>query len=346
MTEKKRLSYIDVAKGIAMVLVLFGHCRYCPLQLKVWLYSFHMPLFFSLSGLTFSIGKGSFKEFFVKKSKGFLIPYAMLSLAMWTLIYPSRIIQGGLELGYLKALAGIALGYRHTEYYFTMWFILALFIAELVLFFVVKLIENKKLWQKNIIILLCIVLFPALGFLIIRYVDGFIWSLDLAPFAFAFLAFGYLIKLNTDLFKKVSKIYLIPIPLLINLATAYQNYTESGYFVDLYYGKVGNIFYYTLASLSGTMFVLSLCYIIKKCAILEYIGKNTLVFYAFQNSLVIPFSMKITEYLFKAFNLENNKAVMFVIVMAISIVLLSAMSEIINRYMPFLLGKKLSEKTR
>ena len=55
---KTRVNWIDYAKAIAMVLVIFGHIatRNC---LKDWIYSFHMPLFFSLSGITLKISGGA-----------------------------------------------------------------------------------------------------------------------------------------------------------------------------------------------------------------------------------------------------------------------------------------------
>ena len=339
MAEKKRLHYIDIAKGIAMLLVLFGHCSYCPTQMKVWLYSFHMPLFFALSGMTFSVGNGGFKEFFVKKSKGFLLPYVLLSVMLWTLIYPSRIILDGFKLKYLKTFVGILIGFRHTEFYFTMWFILALYVAEILLYCIVKMIHNKKLWQKNLILLAAFLLCIAVGYAVILRVDGFVWSLDLAAFALAFLICGYLLKLNHELFSKLSKLYILPLLLICNLGFAYLNYVESGYMVDLYYGKVGNILYYAAGSVFGLWFTVALCFVIKKCRPLEYIGKNSLIFYAFQNSLVIPFCKQLTEYGFRAFQLEFNRPVMFVIIMILSIIVLSVMTEIINRYMPFVLGK-------
>lgn len=44
---KERVEYIDVARGIAMLLVILGHCHQtvdCTLILIIL--SFHMPLFF------------------------------------------------------------------------------------------------------------------------------------------------------------------------------------------------------------------------------------------------------------------------------------------------------------
>ncbi len=44
-----RLQYIDVLKGIAIILVLIGH-RSVNEYVTVFIYMFHMPLFFFISG--------------------------------------------------------------------------------------------------------------------------------------------------------------------------------------------------------------------------------------------------------------------------------------------------------
>lgn len=47
---KKRINWIDALKGFGILLVIVGHSG-CPAWLLHWLYIFHMPLFFMLSGL-------------------------------------------------------------------------------------------------------------------------------------------------------------------------------------------------------------------------------------------------------------------------------------------------------
>ena len=60
----KRIEWIDMAKGIGIILVIMGHISFRPESLNVWLCSFHMPLFFFLSGLTYNSTKYSeFKLF-------------------------------------------------------------------------------------------------------------------------------------------------------------------------------------------------------------------------------------------------------------------------------------------
>ena len=59
MSGSKRIEWIDVAKGVGIVLVSFGHLRNSDGE-SVWLpaldapidaiYLFHMPLFFLLGG--------------------------------------------------------------------------------------------------------------------------------------------------------------------------------------------------------------------------------------------------------------------------------------------------------
>ena len=46
----KRIEWIDVAKGLGILSVILTHCYIPETLLKHYLYSFHMPLFFILSG--------------------------------------------------------------------------------------------------------------------------------------------------------------------------------------------------------------------------------------------------------------------------------------------------------
>lgn len=56
MDKIKRIDWIDVAKGVGIFLMVMGHTS-MPDAVNRWIYSFHMPLFFLLSGLVFNPGK-------------------------------------------------------------------------------------------------------------------------------------------------------------------------------------------------------------------------------------------------------------------------------------------------
>lgn len=54
--NNKRLDYLDVAKGIGILLVILGHCQLGRIgRAHSLIYSFHMPLFFFISGVCFLI---------------------------------------------------------------------------------------------------------------------------------------------------------------------------------------------------------------------------------------------------------------------------------------------------
>ena len=46
----KRLDYMDAVKGIGILLVVMGHNLQGIPALTSWIYSFHMPLFFIVTG--------------------------------------------------------------------------------------------------------------------------------------------------------------------------------------------------------------------------------------------------------------------------------------------------------
>lgn len=51
--ESKRIEWIDIAKGIGMLLVIMGHSVGFGSFLHNLIFAFHMPLFFCFRGLYF-----------------------------------------------------------------------------------------------------------------------------------------------------------------------------------------------------------------------------------------------------------------------------------------------------
>ena len=91
--DNKRIEWIDSARGIAILLVVIGHVlggytgnyglpqyqRIINLLVDI-IYSFHMPLFFMISGYVFGLKKYNWSKsnyvVFVKyKAKTLLVPY-------------------------------------------------------------------------------------------------------------------------------------------------------------------------------------------------------------------------------------------------------------------------------
>ncbi len=78
-----RITWIDSARSAGLLLVVFGHTLYSSslTTLQQLIYSFHMPLFFLLSGFVCSDRDSTpFSSFFAKKARRLLLPYAAYSL--------------------------------------------------------------------------------------------------------------------------------------------------------------------------------------------------------------------------------------------------------------------------
>ena len=96
--KQKRLLWVDYAKGIGIFLVVFGHILRGLINSSVvqnspawefidsWIYAFHMPLFFFLSGLFVqrSLSK-PFKDFVLDKLYVIAYPYFIWSIIQTTL---------------------------------------------------------------------------------------------------------------------------------------------------------------------------------------------------------------------------------------------------------------------
>lgn len=72
-----RVKYIDITRAIAMLLIVLGHAlvysEHCTGIYK-FIYSFHVVLFFVISGFTFS-AKKRFLEFVKGKFLRIMVPY-------------------------------------------------------------------------------------------------------------------------------------------------------------------------------------------------------------------------------------------------------------------------------
>lgn len=88
--SKQRLGWIDISKGSGMLLIMLGHAP-IPEELKKAIYTFHVPLFFLLSGILFSVQKySSFGSFFKRKFITLVVPYlsfSILNYIFWLLVY-------------------------------------------------------------------------------------------------------------------------------------------------------------------------------------------------------------------------------------------------------------------
>lgn len=146
--QQERIGYIDVAKGIGILLVAMAHTGLSLVApyLHKLIYSFHMPLFFFLSGYFFhaDIPLGVFSK---KRFNAVLKPYLFTIF----LIYLTSVSFS--NMGFVTALGRIVKAMYGTGRYIDwvqLWFLPSLFVTSLFAFllyrFVLARIENR-LWR-------------------------------------------------------------------------------------------------------------------------------------------------------------------------------------------------------
>lgn len=82
--DNVRLAFIDIAKGILIILVVMGHIAPGDTALHHYIFWFHMPAFLLISGF-FLKSTFVFKEEIEKKLKRLMIPYLFFSLSLGTM---------------------------------------------------------------------------------------------------------------------------------------------------------------------------------------------------------------------------------------------------------------------
>lgn len=292
MTEK-RLSYIDISRGIALILVVFGHLFKLGSNTSRWIFSFHMPIFFIISGYVTNTEKyNCFKDYFIKKLKQLILPYfgcLLFGFIISIIIKDWR--SGVLSLNALEQ----AFYYTQPELFHVgqIWFLVVLFNTSIAFYFIDKFITSKIDNKKKllVIILLIFVALIALGYCLKNPIKLFEFSrlpfkIDLLPMSLFFMLFGKFLKkfLIIDYFisDKIIKLSSMLLFLTINivcgvLINGYVNICDCIY---------DNIYVYIIAALTGSLFIIILSSILYNFKPLKFYGKNSLFMFSIHSMLL------------------------------------------------------------
>lgn len=159
-SKQAREEWIDVIKGFLIFLVVIGHCILTisadSILLKaivIFIYSFHMPLFFIMSGYLFN-KKYNFNVFLLKKFKSLILPYIMFIIvdSLVEILFGVYSVKSFVE--------NISAGYKDIvlmttkSQYSSLWFLPAMFFGILIVYGIEKNINDKIIkWVISIFIL-------------------------------------------------------------------------------------------------------------------------------------------------------------------------------------------------
>lgn len=271
--RRERIEYIDLAKGICILLVMILHLIPATTEYsdQIGLECLRMPLYFCLSGLFFK-DYGGIKNFFLKKTNNILIPFLAWYLISYFIFYlGAYTVMNELEMKH--HFSDIIQG--NPIYNGPIWFLICLFWSNII-FFIINKISQRWIWQF-IMVVLC----ASIGFLLAqRDFSNYLYiGTCLSSMPFFFMGFTLkktLLNLPADMSKKEYGILAVSM-LGFLLIAFFPNARMHYMFVENKYISDGSLILTYLASIFIVIAVLLLSKRIKRVLYLSYLGRYSII---------------------------------------------------------------------
>lgn len=365
--KNKRISYFDLAKGIGIILVVLGHMENIDAGLRTWISSFHMPLFFMISGMLMAAKReqeGNTVDVYIKKAKGILIPYMWFSIIYVPIdimnLYIHHIDEHTFVQNILDSctFAGISV----------MWFLPALFIAEIVAVYIIrKISEVKTKLDSRILTFFAGVLTMAIAYaawtFIRPYYDAYSYSYILGTLlGFIRVILRGLVMsthvingfITFSIIKEVEEKYLSAkgneqkailslkgysialgvILLVINMGLCMKNGAVDNHFLTL-----NNAFLYYICATLGSYAIIFISKGLDSIKPVDYLGRNSLIIMATHLQCYLLYAgilvaIAIDAYVTRAKSyVYMFNSVLFTMLFELIVIV------VINKFFPFITGK-------
>ena len=350
-----RTAWIDTAKALAMVLIVYGHID-VDSYAQSFVYAFHLPVFIFLSGLCFNSGP-SFKIFIKKKASRILVPYlffGIFAIAAY-LVLGSAFANG--ELISLKdCLTGLLIGNAKSNrmiFNLHLWYLPFIFVMSVMFYGMKKLSDciTEKAGVKKVYGYIFIFVFSLAvsAFVINRFTDFYLpFGIDNAVRSMPFFALGFLMKSSESFCADIDRkdfrklfmnlaVFVITTVLLIYFADKNIRHDADGLFKILYHRDIYGVpLYFYGAAFSGIFAVESLSKLIPAFRWLTYFGRNTLAVLIMQKFAILPIRL-LADRLPDGI---GNSFLFYSVSTVIAIIICLAADCIIKKYLPFLYGMK------
>lgn len=281
-----RLLEFDIAKGVAIIAVIIGHMGNSMVDRFV--YVFHMPFFFLISGYFLST-KGDYVDFVKKKANGLIVPYVVsciFIIILYLLVFyiwgyqARRDLVGWIVASLYGAAAKMMPPLDCIGYIGATWFLLALFWALCIIRYFSE--------SKYFFYIICIVSF--VGYYTAQTIQ-LPFSIQEGFLACFFVYIGFVCK-RVDVLYKTPNIYIVMFLVLVVIWEVYF-YKE----LKLANCTLGNGLMDVIAALSACYLVFKLCLWLKcnfvLSSLLSFYGRNSLIVLVFHNAEqnIVPWYM-------------------------------------------------------
>lgn len=333
---KRRIEWIDIAKGIGILLVVLAHLnRNMSEGFVTYAYSFHLPLFFFLSGYLFSHEKyKSSKEFVISRFKALIVPYmffAAISLAL-TLIVSRHDLHLSDAISQALYINGASLQSNRP-----IWFLVCIFFVELFFYLLGKVIK-REIFMAPAVLLSSVIGYLLYLFLLPKRLP---FGIDIAFTALAFYGAGNLLKRKQPEFKLgIPKLLLAAVGVILGVLISVFLQTVN---VDMYKLTYGNYFYFYMAAFLGIASTIVFSQFISKTIfskLFSYFGRNSLIIMCTHYLIIFVVTLFEGKILKKTSLFDIHSNFLGLVNLAIVVLVSIPVIYVLDRYFPVLVGKK------
>ncbi len=298
-----------------------------------WIYSFHIPIFFIISGILFyqkNELKYSKKEFLIRKLKTILFPYISISLINILYSIITSIAHNNFTISTVLNELLSTLSFNGI---LALWFLPTLFLSETLCYLFLHYLNGRVMIISVSIILTILTSVLLAGIIdqtngsIPSYLNQLLNIFTRALIGFIFLLFGYFLPF---VFTRINISHWLLLTLgVIFLCINFILYRFNK--VDLHFSIIGNpILYYTNA-LCGSIGVLIISYFIGgHSKIISFWGKNSLIIFSTHlNFNLIGHSNKIFSFI----GIDNIILTLLTVLIIETLIIL-----LVNKFFPFIIN--------
>lgn len=200
MKSDNHIKWIDIAKGIGIICVVYGHI-YNNIATEI-IYIFHMPLFFFLGGYLHK-PKKNLVNFARSKYYHLIVPFISYFLITFTLL-EIFLLNSSIKEVLVIIYKGVG-GWMST-----FWFPICFLLTQQ--FFNFLIVKGKK--YLPYIILTCLIIAYLDSFLLTKYHTKIPWSINVTFYSIVIYSIGYWYKRYKETSGKDLRVLIIPLIIL------------------------------------------------------------------------------------------------------------------------------------
>ena len=312
MKQESRNKNIDIARGIAIILMVMGHIGFGA-RFDFYIHTFHMPFWFLISGYFYK--QNSIENCVVKNVKNLIVPYIVYGIAD---IMFTWVLKKGFPVSDLKHLLWI--NQEGITVSGALWFLTAMFFCQITMHLIIKYISNCYL--RTTVVVALFIFGVSIKCLIHAYLP---WALNAALVGGLLYYIGWMAKekfyIFHEIFEKCGPIIYI---LWVGISAFMCNMNS---YINMRTSSYGNPILFIVNAVNMTLLLYGVSVFISRYKmikeVLTYIGENSIT-YLCTNQIVIIGCTYVCEKIGIMHSTQN------IIVLMFSLMIMTVGSFIVN----------------